>query len=126
MGWHDTPFPIVFVYWAYLVMIITALFDSSACCGFRIWQKFIISLIAAGVILSVVTVLYATWTPLGGQIVDGLQGRYFIPAGPLLFLLLYNNNKLQPAKRLLPVFVLFNIVVFFVVTIHTLLLRFYI
>ena len=124
LGWHDTPFPPVFVSWAYLAMIITALFDSSAVFGFRVWQKIIISCIAAGVILSVLTIIYATWAPLGSKIIYGIQGRYFIPAGPL-FLLMLHNRKLHALPGLLSAFVLLNIVVFFSVTIGVLLLRYY-
>ena len=44
---------------------------------------FIINFIAA------CAIVYITWNPVGQNIIDGIQGRYFIPILPLLFLLLY-------------------------------------
>lgn len=42
------------------------------------------------------------WTPKGGQIIEGVQGRYFLPALPILCLALRGHN-LQSKKSLMPV-----------------------
>jgi hypothetical protein len=46
----------------------------------RVW---LLALFAFGV-LSVATLAYASWNPVGEEIVVGIQGRYFIPLAPLL------------------------------------------
>ena len=35
---------------------------------------------------------YVTWTPLGAGLVDGLQGRYFLPVAPVAAILFYNRR----------------------------------
>lgn len=35
---------------------------------------------------------YVTFTPVGLDMIYGVQGRYFIPVAPLLFLLFYPNQ----------------------------------
>lgn len=42
-------------------------------------------------VLVVMVALYLTWTPYGSDTVAGIQGRYFIPVLPLLFLCLENS-----------------------------------
>ena len=46
-------------------------------------------------IILIATILYISWTPVAKNRVFGLQGRYFIPLAPILFLLLYiYTNKI--------------------------------
>ena len=52
----------------------------------------------AGVLLSFLTLL-TTWTEYGAQTIGGLQGRYFIPLFPLMFMAL-ENNWITRDKRL--------------------------
>lgn len=50
----------------------------------RIW----IFLAGAGLILSVCLAMYLSWTPRSSTIIEGVQGRYFLPALPLLMIAL--------------------------------------
>lgn len=36
---------------------------------------------------------YLSWTPVGARMIDGVQGRYFIPLAPMIFLLLGNCRR---------------------------------
>lgn len=36
---------------------------------------------------------YVAWTTVGSNVIEGVQGRYFIPIAPLFFLLFYNTKK---------------------------------
>ena len=61
----------------------------------RIW----IGLLVTANFVLVLTMLYIWWTPVGDPIIDGPQGRYFIPLAPAgLAVLLPNSgkNKLTP------------------------------
>ncbi len=52
-------------------------------------QKLVSSIAFILAFITTCAVIYITWTPVGQNIIDGIQGRYFIPILPLLFLLLY-------------------------------------
>ena len=50
------------------------------------------ALISAGVIGALMMVFLLTWTPYGSKVIEGTQGRYFLPVLPLVVLLLRNRN----------------------------------
>ncbi|MEG1300985.1 MAG: DUF2142 domain-containing protein [Erysipelotrichaceae bacterium] len=92
-------------------------------------ERFWMVLIFGGNCLLIILGLYLTWTNVGGYIVEGVQGRYFIPI-ILLLLLSYSNINLREKfkKRintmtietiyfvgllLINLFVLFKILIFF-------------
>lgn len=60
-------------------------------------QKLYCLLIIFGTILLVITGMYLTWTTVGANIVEGVQGRYFIP---VVFLLLLCMCKKQNYIRI--------------------------
>ncbi len=48
-------------------------------------------------VIVIYTSMYLTWYPVGIGIIDGLQGRFFVPFGILLFLMMSNNRlKISP------------------------------
>ena len=57
----------------------------------NIYQKILIFFVGFGTIFLVITGMYLN-SPVGGKMTFGLQGRYFIPAVPIILLLLYNNQ----------------------------------
>jgi uncharacterized membrane protein len=49
------------------------------------WRVATVSAFAlGGYVLAVCTIFYLSWTPIGAEKIWGLQGRYFLPALPLL------------------------------------------
>lgn len=58
--------------------------------------KILFFIICAAVFFILMVVSY-TWTPQGDPIIEGIQGRYFIPILPI-FLLLFRNNNLMFKK----------------------------
>ncbi len=64
--------------------------------------------------LGILCVIYITWTPVGNEIVTGVQGRYFIPlAFTTIILLLAEKGGEENSKTLLfrvPVLLLFGVV----------------
>lgn len=92
LGWLDTLLPNVLTFSYPAVLLFTSLIDSHANVivplqaklkGFAVWFAtiFLIYLLS-----------YFTWTPVGQASIEGIQGRYFIPIAPLLFLLFYNRK----------------------------------
>ena len=48
----------------------------------KIWNF----LIVVGTALLIIGAMYISWTGVGAEVVEGVQGRYFIPLLPLLLL----------------------------------------
>ena len=49
------------------------------------------------------SILYLTWSPVGGPVVNGVQGRYFLPLAMLLAAAapMLGTDRLAPLRRLL-------------------------
>lgn len=62
-------------------------------------QKIMILVILIIISILIFIVEYLAWTSVGQNIIIGVQGRYFLPIAPLLFLLVYNSfNSLNKIK----------------------------
>ena len=57
-------------------------------------ERLLFVIIAVGIFLLILTGLYLSWTLVGKDIIDGVQGRYFIPIAilPLLCLVIRRKN----------------------------------
>lgn len=106
LGWLNKPLPKWHINFYLLILIITAFLLSKNDIKIGLVNKLIIaSIFIAGVIL-IETGLYLTWSPVGQNYIEGVQGRYFIPYAPLFFLLVYNtflgeylNTIFTPRKK---------------------------
>lgn len=76
---------------------------------FNKYQKVIIILVILAVICLIFTSLYIQWTSVDSNIIEGIQGRYFIPIMPLVLLILggslkiYNNYNNETINKILGV-----------------------
>ncbi|MCX5634369.1 MAG: DUF2142 domain-containing protein [Planctomycetota bacterium] len=95
LGWLDTPL-LLWQYPYYTVLFIAvALSERSVECLFSLKNRVLIFFVfLAGVIL-IFTSQYLSWTLPKASLIEGLQGRYFIPVCPLLLMLLYNQKISQ-------------------------------
>lgn len=91
LGWLDTKLPPLFIL-SYLIMLVFVSLVHRKDILISQRQKIIIWLTLILNVSLIATILYISWTPVGKEIILGLQGRYFIPIAPLVFLLLYNNK----------------------------------
>ncbi|MDD8025026.1 MAG: DUF2142 domain-containing protein [Acidobacteriota bacterium] len=98
LGWLDVTLPLGLVWAFYFALIGAGLIDKTP--GL-VWSRgrraFSLGLAAAGG-LAILLMIYAFWNPVGSPGIEGVQGRYFIPFGPLAFLALY-NLRLSPRLR---------------------------
>lgn len=95
IGWGDVPLP----FWLSLMGFMTIAFsllyrDTTQAIvkkvqnrTIRIYFAVVLSLAAAAVVIS----LYTGWTMVGGRLVSGVQGRYFIPLSFLLIPIITNT-----------------------------------
>lgn len=92
LGWLDTHLPgIVLISYEAMLMFI-ALIDSRSNVIILFKDKLNIFAVWLSSIFIIYLLTYLSWTPVGKEIIEGIQGRYFIPVAPLLFLLFYNRS----------------------------------
>lgn len=97
----DTHFPgfIYFVMFVYLIILF--LFDSSnEKSKFDFKFKIFCFLILFCIICLIYTALYLIWTPVGNEIIEGVQGRYFIPIIVFTPLLILENHISLKFKKI--------------------------
>lgn len=82
-------------------------------------NKLMFVFISLSTILLIYTSIYLQWNPVGNSIIEGLQGRYFMPLLPLILLLFagikYNEKIASQINKYLYTFILFQS--FYVLTI---------
>jgi uncharacterized membrane protein len=125
LGWLDTVLPTP-VYHAYLVALVAvALADNREVVPMGLPARLTTWLLFGGAVLGIMTTLYVVWNALAFPVVQGVQGRYFIPFAPLLFLPLYNQRLRVPRPDLLGVAVAGFVTVILLVTVRVVVSRYY-
>ena len=95
LGWLDVALPAALILLFLVVLALAALADKNEKIEVR-WPPRALGLIITAVsAAAIVTAIYIVWNPVGAAGIEGVQGRYFIPFGPLVLLLLY-NRKIPP------------------------------
>jgi uncharacterized membrane protein len=94
------PTPVVASTWA--VLLFTALSGADRDVSISFKARALAATIIALSTLFVATCLYMTWTTVGNNLIEGLQGRYIIPLSPLIFLTVYNRRLMLKEDRFGP------------------------
>ena len=103
LGHFDISLPKALILLHWTVLILAALTSGRKDIGLSLKGKSVISIVlifSAGIMSFFI---YLTWTPVGGGVIEGIQGRYFIPLVPLFLLLFYNRRLSLATSRLNPV-----------------------
>jgi uncharacterized membrane protein len=96
LTWLDLYVPFYFDYAVCAVVVAVALLDKEPHVRVTKAAKAVCVVILVPTALLVSLLLYMTWSPIRGEAIEGIQGRYFIPVAPLFFLLLYNRRMSWP------------------------------
>jgi uncharacterized membrane protein len=109
LGWLDTPLPLP-VLACYALAILGLLVVSDATAPVRLWQRALALGAGAAILMMIGLTLYAGWTPAGFQHIEGIQGRYLLPAVPLAFVVTANSRfrRLLEREWFAPAFAVFN------------------
>ena len=91
-GWNELSLPNIVVILYLVVIVVVAVADKKSMIKINPKQKFVAFITFFSMFFLVILYEYVTFTPVGLDIVYGVQGRYFIPVAPLLFLLFYPNR----------------------------------
>jgi uncharacterized membrane protein len=100
LGWLDTAMPPRFYPAAWTMLGLTAALSLSG--GVKRDWRWVpaVSLLAAIAAFGAVHgALYLTWTPVGADHVEGVQGRYFLPLALMLCLMVEGERSLLPQGR---------------------------
>jgi uncharacterized membrane protein len=92
-GWLEFELPLVLVILSYLFLLVIAGMDQPL----RMLVSTRITLVMTSFLVTLLLILsqYIIWTPVGGEIVRNLQGRYFIPLMLPLFLIIPGRDSGQ-------------------------------
>jgi uncharacterized membrane protein len=98
---YSTPDIVIYTF-LFLIILFGLLNDESDLKRFKLKKadRLIMLLIMLVVILLIYTALYVGYTAVGHSIVDGVQGRYFIPVAVLFFLGVTNHQFIYKHKNL--------------------------
>lgn len=91
-GWNELSLPNIVVILYLVVIVVVAVADNKSMIKINPKQKLVAFITFFAMFFLVILYEYVTFTPVGLDIVYGVQGRYFIPVAPLLFLLFYPNR----------------------------------
>ncbi|HEY9810328.1 MAG TPA: DUF2142 domain-containing protein [Halomicronema sp.] len=93
LGWIDTALPTPHLLSYAILLIATATGSHHPSILISLPKKFLLAIIVIINSIFIATMLYLSWMPVGSQIIQGIQGRYFIPISPLFLLLFYNQKN---------------------------------
>lgn len=135
-GLLDTPIFTVFTYLYLFSLIVSGVSEISINNVLVKWYDRIIIILAAGAsFFGIYLAMYINWTPLiygvGAPIIEGVQGRYFLPILPTFFLVFGNtwiarNKYLNFAAQKCTEYGLLASILILIVSVVTILLRFWI
>lgn len=74
-------------------------------------QLWLIFLISFGTIGLIIFSFYFIWTPVGASIIEGVQGRYFLPLIPFVFLFFVELVKKMGLKKFFYKFVIYSLII---------------
>lgn len=136
LGLVDTPLFSVYVYPYVFAVLITGISEISLSeIKVKWWHRLAVILPIAAAVFGAFLAMYISWTPLiygvGAEVIEGVQGRYFLPLLPPLFLIFANSIVRRKkylnyvAERALDYSVCIPIIML-LITVLTLLLRYWI
>lgn len=88
LGWSEYPLPVWMVVLSCMLLAVSLLhpFEGELRhINYGKRTRFVTAGLIAVALISVITIMYLTWTPVGAREVQGVQGRYYLP---VLFLLI--------------------------------------
>jgi uncharacterized membrane protein len=83
-----------------IVLFLCAILESDSQIKVSVYSKIVSVFIFLFSLLLITTMIYLSWCEIGAEMVDGLQGRYYIPIALLSFIVFYNHKLSSFFKNL--------------------------
>lgn len=126
-GWLDSSIPVWTIFLYIIGLIIAILYQFGRGASFSAKQKILFFIIFMGFVTANILAMYLVYTPFDRQIIEGVQGRYFIPASILLLGIFTGRNKLLNLSEKKLIIILASIfIVIFTIMLLRLVMRYYI
>jgi uncharacterized membrane protein len=103
LGWLDTLLPDLLIFSYLAILIFTALSDNRKEIRISCQKKGLMGFVFLSITFLICASQYLLWTEVGENIIEGIQGRYFIPVSPLFFLFFYHNKIAFRMRTFVPV-----------------------
>jgi uncharacterized membrane protein len=98
-GYSYTNLPDFLLFFYGIILLAASLIDGKHDVEIQWWQKLIIVSIGALTIMMIIVGFLIIGSPIGAHMIFGMQGRYLIPAVPLVLMLLYNKEFVTEGWR---------------------------
>jgi uncharacterized membrane protein len=128
LGWHEirlySPFTLVY----FIMLFWTTQLGTRSDFRLSPRQRGVLAAAAAACWFAAFSLIYLTFTPVGGRSINGLQGRYMIPITPAFFLIFHRARGAPALRRenAIGLLILSFSAVFLAYTLSVLVRRFYI
>lgn len=96
LGWLDTPLPGAMYAYAAVLMGAALLADASSPNPANWQDRSAFGIAAIAYVAATLLILWVAWTPAGARVIDGVQGRYFLPILPLAALVVGTGRRRGP------------------------------
>ncbi|QYX25938.1 DUF2142 domain-containing protein [[Clostridium] scindens] len=100
LGWLDIQIPIVIAIGFFLLILLSAIKTEKDVLLIDSSQRVFYIAICILMFFAILTVLMLDYTQLGGKVVEGVQGRYFLPFLPIFAIGIMRNNTVVLKKSL--------------------------
>jgi len=125
-GWLDSTLPLWTIGLYASGLLVAVLYQFGRGMSIKFWQKIVIVISLLSLSLITITALYANYTPVAQKVIDGVQGRYFIPFALIVTALFLGDKKiLQITNKRMGTITAIILSIVFAVTLAILTLRYY-
>ncbi len=92
LGWLDTPLPTALLGAYALALLFIAVTGGPPRASIPGRHRLLAAMVLVLTISAISLSMYLVWTPVGASVVEGVQGRYFIPVAPVALLIVANRR----------------------------------
>ena len=94
LGWLEITIS-QFIITGFLIILVLEFFREKEHYVIKTKERVCYGVIASLISLAVLAAMWLAWTPISYATVQGVQGRYFLPMVPLLYLMMANNKRIR-------------------------------
>lgn len=108
LGWLEIPVSIIIIMLFIVIAIMSAstVSDKENMVKVHVSHRVLYMLICCGVGILAMLSMLTGWTPKGSEVIQGVQGRYFLPVAVLAFFM-FKSNRLKISSKWNGAFILF-------------------